>query len=54
MVIDAGSCHVRAGFGGEEKCRISFPNMVGRPRFAPVSINKTGRFHFFFGGISLV
>ena len=36
MVIDAGSSFVRAGFGGEDKCKACFPNMVGRPRFSKV------------------
>ena len=44
MVIDAGSSFVRAGFGGEDKCKACFPNMVGRPRFSKVrAVRGRGR-----------
>ena len=36
VVIDAGSCSVRAGFGGEDSYTVDFPNVIGRPRFPKV------------------
>jgi actin-related protein len=32
LVIDAGSCSVRAGWAGESAPRATFPSVVGRPR----------------------
>lgn len=34
IVIDAGSYLCKAGFGGEDTPKVTFPAVVGRPRFS--------------------
>jgi actin-related protein len=36
VVIDNGSATIKAGFAAENVPRISFPNVIGRPRFTVI------------------
>ena len=33
IVIDNGSGSIKAGFAGEDKPKVIFPNYVGRPKY---------------------
>jgi centractin len=36
VVIDNGSGSIKAGFAGEDKPRVIFPNYVGQPKYTRV------------------
>lgn len=36
VVIDNGSGSIKAGFAGEDKPRVIFPNFVGQPKYSRV------------------
>ncbi len=46
IVIDNGTAFTKAGFSGDDKCKIMFPSVVGRPRFQTASETQQHRTSF--------
>ena len=48
IIIDNGSCYIKAGFSGEEGPRATFPSFVGYPKYDKV-MHGGNKKNFFVG-----